>query len=125
MTVEEKIIYAFALVLLGLPAPLLVYAWYRWHTRRKVERSDNVVFALLAIPTMSYILSLLGLAFEDVVGPYYSTRGMVTIYVNLGLMAAITLCAAFTSSSLRRILLLSIGAVVLVWAYLAVVSSAV
>jgi len=121
----ENILYFFALGLLGLPVPLLAIAWSRWYGTRKIPGGHKASLLILGITTLSYLFSLLGLALEDVVGPYYSTRGIATIYANMALMVAITLFTAFTRSSLRRVLLLGIAAVVLVWAYLAVVSSAV
>jgi hypothetical protein len=125
MTAQEKIIYAFALVLLGLPAPLLLYAWFKWYSRWKAGRLDATVATLLAMPTLSYVLLLLGLTVENAIGPHYSTQRMMTIYVNLGIMGAVALCAVFTKSFLRRTLLLNAGVVFLAWAYLAVVSSVV
>lgn len=119
----ERGLYAIVILLLASPVVLLSAAWDRVLSRRfPVDRRDRV---LLTAITLSYLLMLSGLAFQEVLGSDYSLRRFVTLYANLILMAVIAGWATLRKGSLGGLMSLLSMLMVLVWLYATIVSSLV
>ncbi len=119
------VVFVLLVVVPGVP---LVLTWRRVLARGESasEERQGVALALpLLVATLSCLLFFVGLFYQPAIGPDYSHRRFVTIYVNLAMALLMAITALFGKHGLRGLLALSAGAVALVWLYLAVVSSVV
>ncbi len=116
------LLFVAAMALLMAPFSAITWGWHKWTLT--TSGRGKVTF-LLMLTTMSYALVLSGAVTEALIGPSYSDRRYATIYVNLGLMAAVFVYSAYLRMSVRPALLAAASLVAMAWLYALGISSVV
>jgi len=113
-------------LLVLVPSVTLFLVWLRLaRTRGSNILKDRAILVPMLVITGSCSLFLLGLANQQFIGPDYSTRRIVTIYLNLALCILMAAVPFFRRLAFAGGLLIASAIVALVWFYLAVISAVV
>ncbi|MBO0720794.1 MAG: hypothetical protein J2P41_08225 [Blastocatellia bacterium] len=123
MTVRAIIAFV---VLAILPAiPLLI----TWQCLRETGTIESLAFLRVSVEavltTLSFILLLAGLIWNQILGPDYSRRRFLMIYANLAVVAVVCLASLLGSRRYKLPLGVASFIVALEWIYLAVINSVV
>src|SRR5262245_18449470 len=119
-----KFVVAAIYVAMAVPSVPLILAWRRVF-RSTTTRPRPVVRIALVASTASYLWLLAILAFGSVLAPDYSNLRFGTIYFNLAAMSVAFWMAMSRGGLVRGPLVGGTASLVMLWLYLAAVSSVV
>lgn len=101
MHIEGKVVVVFAWIMFCLPAPALIWTWWKQFSQ-PIDRFGWFSRLLLIGTTASYLLFLISGVDSLFLGPYYSDRRYTTIKINIAANALIAFFAAVWLGPLRR-----------------------
>jgi cytochrome c oxidase assembly factor CtaG len=105
----------------------LLLVWNRSLRNSSAESASAISRTRIetSIITASFLLFLCALFWSSIIGPDYSHRRFAIIYANLAIALLVCLASAFGPRRFKIPLLTASAIMVIEWAYLAVVNSAI
>jgi hypothetical protein len=119
MNKMNKMVIVVYFLLVLIPALPLSLTWRQVLTRRdSFASSSSITVKLpLLVTTVSCRFCFLSLLFPAALGPDYSNRRFVTIWINLGLTLLMVAFSLRGKNQFKVLLAIAAGAVALVWLY--------
>ena len=121
---ELERVVVFTIIWIWVLSPSLPIA-AAWKTLHRSTEGRLEVATYLILATLSYCWFLLGLLFQQAIGPDYSPQRSVVTLANLGAMLILAIWAAVRGRDFKRRLLVVSLVNASVWFYVLAISSAV